>query len=500
LAAVLTAVTVTVGGATVPAQVAAVPAPIAATPAGTGDEASPVVAHWTPARMAQARSRDLVVDGRGLGYLRGAGGALEPHGHDRPAQPPPPVTREGAAPAPNAKAVPRAKPGGTQADSTPPSVTDRQPAANGTVGASATFSAQVGDASGVRSVTFGLRAPDGARYTFAATAAQDGGTWTVPLTFAQAGAWSWDVTATDGAKGGGNTLTTGSTTFTVDLAPPEAPAGGDSAIVADEQWQDGGVMQTAVGRIYFEMPTNSSHRRWAGYVCSGTVVEDGATGSSVILTAAHCVYDDAYKAFARKVLFIPDQASGGSATDTDCSNDPLGCWTPSRGVVDREWTTRTFPDNAAWDYAYYVVPTSGHRTPGQLGGVPESLEQAAGTLSVQFSEPAADVPGSAADLTHALGYSFARDPELRYCAEDMEALDAADWWLPNCGLTGGSSGGPWIQQLSGDAGQVISVNSWGYTGQPGMAGPKLVGTSAAELFEAAQTGSDPTGGAVAVLG
>ena len=57
-----------------------------------------------------------------------------------------------------------------------------------------------------------------------------------------------------------------------------------------------------------------------------------------ILTAAHCVYDDVNKAFARNVLFIPDQAgTTGAGTDQDCSNDPVGCWEPSHGVVDVDW-------------------------------------------------------------------------------------------------------------------------------------------------------------------
>jgi len=30
-----------------------------------------------------------------------------------------------------------------------------------------------------------------------------------------------------------------------------------------------------------------------------------------------------------------------------------------------------------------------------------------------------------------------------------------------------------VQPMSGGTGPIISVNSWGYTNQPGMAGPKL---------------------------
>ena len=72
-----------------------------------------------------------------------------------------------------------------------------------------------------------------------------------------------------------------------------------------------------------------------------------------------------------------------------------------------------------------------------------------------------------------------------YCADDLTTEGAENWWIPVCGLSGGSSGGPWVQNmdiLSG-SGAIISINSWGYTdGTPGMAGPKLSGTTAACLF------------------
>jgi hypothetical protein len=75
-----------------------------------------------------------------------------------------------------------------------------------------------------------------------------------------------------------------------------------------------------------------------------------------------------------------------------------------------------------------------------------------------------------------------------YCAEDMTYVDDVNWWLPSCALTGGSSGGPWVQPMDtkSGSGRIISVNSWGYTNRPGMAGPKLAGTSAECVFGEAQ--------------
>jgi hypothetical protein len=68
----------------------------------------------------------------------------------------------------------------------------------------------------------------------------------------------------------------------------------------------------------------------------------------------------------------------------------------------------------------------------------------------------------------------------------MTAYDAADWFLADCGLSGGASGGPWMQPVTSGNGPIISVNSWGYTTGPGMAGPKLFGTSASCLFNKAK--------------
>ncbi len=253
------------------------------------------------------------------------------------------------------------------------------------------------------------------------------------------------------------------------------------------------MVQTAMGRIYFEMPKNSKWRgRWQGYVCSGTVVTDTpGTGGSIILTAAHCVYDDVNKAFARNVLFIPNQAkTTGSGTDLNCDNDPLGCWVPSFGVVDTDWTTRVFPNNIEWDYAYYVVNDSGAHTGAGVSG---ALDFLAGSLAIQFDMPAyndgTDGRGSA-DFTHALGYSYNQDPNFMYCAEDMTTEGPVNWWLPSCELSGGSSGGGWVQPMdeSTGIGPVISVNSWGYTTSPGMAGPMLDSTASCLLNTAENTG------------
>ena len=422
---------------------------------GLDARSASVIEYWTAERRAAAIPRDLVVDERGLGYLRlPNGNGLVPYGHEVAAQ-----------------ATPMA------GDTVAPSITGMSPAQGATIGSAATFSATVTDTSGVKSVSFKIQKGSGLVQSFSASKGA-GDVWSVNLSGFTDGAWSWSVVAKDGAKPS-NTATSPTLAFTVGSG---GGGGGGSGMISSDPWTAGGNIQNAAGRIYFEMPSNSRRTRWAGYVCSGTVVTDTATDRSIILTASHCVYDDAYKAFARKVLFIPNQdGTTGSGTDLNCSNDPLGCWAPTLGVVDVNWTTRTFPDNVAWDYAFYVVGNNSHSGTA----APSVLDAAVFPMNINFSLP----PLS---LTYGLGYSYDMDPNFMYCTDNLQNASAANWLLPGCGLTGGSSGGPWVQPNSGTTfngtnGDVISVNSWGYTNQPGMYGPKLSGNTACAVFGTAQT-------------
>jgi hypothetical protein len=366
------------------------------------------------------------------------------------------------------------------------------------IGSSYTFSAKVTDDVEVRSVSFTIIYPGGTNtQTFNANAGA-GNIWSVTLSGFTDGNWSWEVFAKDSAKKGGNTSTSPTVGFSVNTGGGGSGGDNDESgdTITNAEWMNGGTVQTAAGRLYFEMPNNAKRKGpWNGYVCSGTTVADSVSNRSIILTAAHCVYDDAHKAFARNVLFIPNQTdTTGSRTDQNCDNDPLGCWAPSFGVVDTNWTEATFPNNIPWDYAFYVVNDIGAHSGS---GTSDSLETAAGSLTINFTTPEFDdgVSGAGSlDFTYGLGYSYDDDPKFMYCAEDMTTEGVDNWWLASCGLSGGSSGGPWVQPMGTDAqgkptgdGPIISVNSWGYVGSPGMAGPKLDSTSAACVFDKAKS-------------
>ncbi len=277
------------------------------------------------------------------------------------------------------------------------------------------------------------------------------------------------------AKGGGGGKPSGS-----------GGSGGDTGTttgglvdVSNAEWTGGGYVQHAAGRLLFVMDG-------AAYVCSGTLVNDnGAANRSVVLTAAHCVYDDSMGAFATSAIFIPNQAATEAAgTDANCSNDPEGCWVANFGVVDTKWTESVFPNNIPWDYAYYVF---GNNTLNSQVNVEKYLDEVITPMEISFAA------AGLTDYTRALGYSYKDDPHFMYCGEAVTGSSYEGLLLPCCALSGGASGGPWSQSTEDDLGlgPIISVNSYGPARGPKyMGGPKLSGNSAACLFDLATNAVD----------
>ncbi|KAL7517206.1 hypothetical protein ACHAWX_002145 [Stephanocyclus meneghinianus] len=276
----------------------------------------------------------------------------------------------------------------------------------------------------------------------------------------------------------------------------DGPSGGNSAelmdlgVVGDSNWPYGGGIQSATGRILFEFNGSGT------YVCSGTVVQDGdIQGRSVILTAAHCAYNDSMKKFATKAIFIPDQVgTRGLKSDFNCANDKYGCWELSFAVVYNGWAFNSFPENVEYDYAFYVVLDGvGAHSKGFLGGLSGTLDIDTVPMYIDFES------NPEKDFAVALGYSANHDPAFRYCTNDISTIKGVPWytnlWIDQCGMTGGASGGPWAVKMdTSGVGTIVSVNSWGFTDKIGMAGPQLrtsSGSLAECLFEKAKYSNDP---------
>ena len=234
--------------------------------------------------------------------------------------------------------------------------------------------------------------------------------------------------------------------------------GGGGTTVAGAAWTGGGKVKATTGKVLFTMAG-------VDYVCSGAVAEDASMTTSLILTAGHCVYDEASGAFATNWLFVPDYEDGGAIiTNPDgshsfsCATVPYGCWTASALVTTTAWANgggslAGFNN----DYAFAVVG------PGGKPGESTQLDAAVGDNAIAFNV-------SHPTRVYSFGYPQAspyNGQKLIHCA----GQDVADTWGGttdfglNCNMTGGSSGGPWLVNFDATSGTgtLNSVNSFKYT-------------------------------------
>lgn len=234
------------------------------------------------------------------------------------------------------------------------------------------------------------------------------------------------------------------------LAPQAKPGGGggggggSTTAVKGATWTGGGLVKLTTGRVLFTLSG-------VDYVCSGSVVSDGSTAgaTSLILTAGHCVYDDAADVFATNWMFVPDY---GTARTFNCDAASFGCWTAQSLVTTSAWQSGDFNE----DYAFAVVG------PGGKTGQSNQLDATVGAQEISFL------------LSHprevfAFGYPVAKrytGQTLIYCSGTTVADTfggSTDYGLA-CDMTGGSSGGPWLANFDRATGRgtLTSVNSFKY--------------------------------------
>jgi V8-like Glu-specific endopeptidase len=204
----------------------------------------------------------------------------------------------------------------------------------------------------------------------------------------------------------------------------------------------------------------------SAYVCSGSVATDSRSGKSLVLTAAHCAYDETGDAFATNWLFIPEFDSAPTFT---CAATAHGCWTAEALVVHRGYATAgSFNTQATvHDFAFAVVGVGGKSGSAQL-------DATVGSFPISFSGT------SAGNTLYAFGYPAAgkyHGKDLVYCTGPIfdDSLNDNLTWGMACGMTGGSSGGPWLKGFneSTGSGTLNSLNSYGYSGIKNMYGPKF---------------------------
>jgi V8-like Glu-specific endopeptidase len=258
------------------------------------------------------------------------------------------------------------------------------------------------------------------------------------------------------------------------LAPMAKPGGGGSGGNTNgSSWPNGkGKVYKATGKVYFEM-------NGGAWVCSGTSLSDGNRASySLVITAGHCVYDEengggSVAGFATKWLFIPQFDSNPTFT---CASTAYGCWTATALVVNGGFARAGGFNNQAthYDWGFAVVGAGGKSGSAQL-------DATVGTFGYSPSAMAANT------VVDAFGYPAAQKyhgNDLVYCQGPIgfDSLNSNSTYKLACGMTGGSSGGPWFSGFNtstGDTGTVQSLNSYGYSGQSNMYGPMFNGDTSA---------------------
>jgi hypothetical protein len=142
--------------------------------------------------------------------------------------------------------------------------------------------------------------------------------------------------------------------------PERPPGGGGGGATTGASWNGGGAIKEATGKVYFE--TEGGAFAW---VCSGAVATDGVNGRSLVLTAAHCAYDEENGQFVENWLFIPDFDQAPTFT---CAQTEYGCWTAQALVVHSGYTTAGGFNTQATlhDFAFAVVGAGGTSGSAQL--------------------------------------------------------------------------------------------------------------------------------------
>ena len=248
---------------------------------------------------------------------------------------------------------------------------------------------------------------------------------------------------------------------------PNAKPGAGGGGITGASWPNGtGKVYRATGKVLFTMGSSQ-------YVCSGTSLSNNRGGTDgLVITAGHCAYDETARRFATNWLFVPQFDSNPTFT---CGSTAYGCWTAKALVVNNGFASAGGFNNQAtqYDWAFAVVGGG-----GKTAGANIDLDSAVGNFSHQASEMQPSTVASAFGYPAAQKY---HGSDLVYCQgpTTRDSNPGTNNYKLACGMTGGSSGGPWFSgfDATGDAGVIRSLNSYGYSGQSFMYGPIFNGNT-----------------------
>ncbi|WP_318200906.1 hypothetical protein [Streptomyces sp. SCL15-4] len=227
------------------------------------------------------------------------------------------------------------------------------------------------------------------------------------------------------------------------------------------------------GKLLFDSPEGTM-------VCSATVVQDPAHPgkSNLVWTAGHCVHAGKKGGWYRNLAFVPsynNQALSATGLQNASRSQvaPYGVWWADAAKTSQQWISeggKTGGAGAAYDFA--VI----HVTPEQGSGGKSLEETVGGALPVDFDAPAVAKVSSVT----ASGYPAAApyDGGLLYRCQDKPgrlSLEQSDptMYRIGCTMTGGASGGGWVETGADGKPALVSNTSIGPVNAGWLAGPRL---------------------------
>jgi V8-like Glu-specific endopeptidase len=246
---------------------------------------------------------------------------------------------------------------------------------------------------------------------------------------------------------------------TLALAPARSGASGDTwaawlgtadaRVSANGQSFDG---VAAVGALFGE-----SSGKLNSHFCTATVVD--SPHGDLAITAAHCVTGT-----SGQIAFVPGYANG---------TDPYGVWQVSRVYTDVAWQSAQDPDD---DVAFL-----------QLSGAP-------GGASIETVTGAEHVATRAAvgGLVRVIGYPDTADQPVS-CVNEAMVFSPTQLEFDCGGYTDGTSGGPFLADVSASSGQGTVIGVIGGYEQggntPQVSYSAAFGAAVAVLYQSAKAAS-----------
>ena len=222
---------------------------------------------------------------------------------------------------------------------------------------------------------------------------------------------------------------------------PGGGSGGGTAVLET-------VQQPRFGKVFFSIGRSN-------YVCSGTATN--SSNGDVVTTAGHCVSDGG--TFVTNFAFVPAYDNGAA---------PFGTWAAEALFTTTQWRNG---EDFDYDAAFAVMRenSAGQSLTDIVGGYPIAFNQTRGGNFKAYGYPAGK-PFNGQKLYSCTG-TVVQDT---FGGSQDQGLA--------CNMTGGSSGGGWINGTS-----LNSVTSFGYTGLKNMLFGPYFGSTIQGVYATAST-------------